>query len=124
MEKLTPKQTKFIAEYIKNGNGTQAAIKAGYSPKTANEIAAQNLAKLSIKNEVHKHMSKEAEKIGINAEYILNILKRHADDESDKRVSLKGAELLGKHLKLFHDGEIDLHVKTHQERIKALEELE
>jgi phage terminase small subunit len=126
MEKrdLTTKQAKFLKEYIKTGNGTQSAIKAGYSEKTAKIIASQNLTKLNIKTEIEKHMSKEAEKMGINAEYVLGILKKHAEDEVDKRASLKGAELLGKHLKLFHDGEVDLRVSQHRETIKALEELE
>lgn len=45
---ITIRQEKFINEYIINGgNGTQAAVKAGYSKKTANVIATQNLNKLS-----------------------------------------------------------------------------
>lgn len=45
---LEPKQRMFVMEYLKDFNGTQAAIRAGYSKKTANEQAAQHLAKLSI----------------------------------------------------------------------------
>lgn len=41
--KLTPKQQLFADEYIKSGNATDAAIKAGYSPKTARSIAQENL---------------------------------------------------------------------------------
>lgn len=37
-EKLTPKQEKFCAEYIKDGNATQASLRAGYSKKTARAI--------------------------------------------------------------------------------------
>ena len=48
MAKLTPKQQRFVDEYLIDLNATQAAIRAGYSPKTANEQGAQNLAKLSI----------------------------------------------------------------------------
>lgn len=51
MAKLTPKQIAFADEYIINGgNATQAAIKAGYSEKTAGRIAGQNLKKLEIVN--------------------------------------------------------------------------
>jgi phage terminase small subunit len=46
--KLTPKQERFCLEYLIDLNATQAAIRAGYSEKTANEIGTQNLAKLSI----------------------------------------------------------------------------
>jgi phage terminase small subunit len=48
---LTDKQKIFIAEYCNNGfNGTQAAIKAGYSENSAQEIASENLSKPIIKN--------------------------------------------------------------------------
>ena len=43
--KLTVKQEKFITSYVQTGNATQSAIQAGYSPKTAQEIAAENLSK-------------------------------------------------------------------------------
>lgn len=46
--KLTPKQKAFADEYLKCGNATEAAKKAGYSEKTAKEIGAQNLSKLNI----------------------------------------------------------------------------
>ena len=46
-KKLTEKQKRFVEEYLIDLNATQAAIRAGYSPKTANEQGTQNLAKLS-----------------------------------------------------------------------------
>jgi phage terminase small subunit len=49
-KKLTAKQEMFCREYLIDLNGTQAAIRAGYSENAANEIAAENLAKPSIKN--------------------------------------------------------------------------
>lgn len=55
-QKLTPKQRKFADEYIKLGNATQAAIKAGYSKKTANRIGAENLSKLVIRDYIDKRM--------------------------------------------------------------------
>jgi CRISPR/Cas system Type II protein with McrA/HNH and RuvC-like nuclease domain len=56
MTKLTAKQDVFVKEYILNGgNATQAAIKAGYSAKAANEQGAQNLAKPAIKRHIEKH---------------------------------------------------------------------
>jgi phage terminase small subunit len=50
MDELTPKIKRFCEEYIKDLNGTQAAIRAGYSPKTANEQSSQLLAKLNVKD--------------------------------------------------------------------------
>lgn len=51
---LTPKQQKFCLEYLKDFNGTQAAIRAGYSRKTANEQAARLLANVSIQNHIRE----------------------------------------------------------------------
>lgn len=45
---LLPKQAKFVAEYLISGNATQAALAAGYSPKTAYKIGAENLKKPQI----------------------------------------------------------------------------
>lgn len=45
---LLPKQAAFVAEYLLSGNATQAAIHAGYSPKTAYKIGAENLKKPQI----------------------------------------------------------------------------
>lgn len=56
MMKLTEKQKRFADEYIKLGNATQAAIKAGYSKKTANRIGAENLSKLVIRDYIDKRM--------------------------------------------------------------------
>nr|CCC56265.1 terminase small subunit [Weissella thailandensis fsh4-2] len=54
--KLTEKQKRFADEYINSGNATQAAIKAGYSKKTANRIGPENLSKLVIKNYIDDRM--------------------------------------------------------------------
>ena len=54
MAKLTWKQTAFIDEYMKDFNGTQAAIRAGYSPDTAYSIASENLKKPEIKAELQR----------------------------------------------------------------------
>lgn len=59
-EKLTPKQEKFCAEYIKDGNATQAALRAGYSKKTARAIGCQNLAKPLIVERI-KELTKDAD---------------------------------------------------------------
>lgn len=54
--KLTEKQKRFADEYIKSGNATQAAIKAGYSKKTARVIGQENLLKPAIKNYIDERM--------------------------------------------------------------------
>jgi len=60
---LNDKQKQFCEEYIIDLNGTQAAIRAGYSSKTANEQAAQLLAKLSIQEYICKLKNKRSERV-------------------------------------------------------------
>ncbi|MEK7764378.1 MAG: terminase small subunit [Nitrospirota bacterium] len=49
---LTPKQQRFVQEYAVDLNGTQAAIRAGYSPKTARSIASENLQRPAVKQAI------------------------------------------------------------------------
>ena len=57
-QKLTVKQKKFADEYIKTGNATQSAIKAGYSEKTAKSIGQENLTKPDLKSYIDAQMQK------------------------------------------------------------------
>ena len=58
MTRLTTKQQAFIAEYPKDFNATQAAIRAGYSKRTARFIGCENLTKPNIADEISKHIEK------------------------------------------------------------------
>lgn len=74
--KLTPKEERFCYEYLANGfNATKAAIKAGYSSKSAAEIGRQNLIKLEIQNKIQAMKDNLAETAGISA---LMIAQEHA----------------------------------------------
>lgn len=77
--KLTPKQQLFADEYIKSGNATDAAIKAGYSPKTAQQMGSENLLKPVIKSyidaklaEIESHKIADAKEI---LEYFTAVLR-------------------------------------------------
>ena len=72
MGKLSEKQKMFCKEYIVDLNGTQAAIRAGYSKKTARTQAAQHLAKRNIQQYVLSLIEKRSRKVEISAEYVLN----------------------------------------------------
>ena len=103
---LTPKQSMFVKEYLIDLNATQAAIRAGYSEKTANEQASRLLANVSISSAVQIEMDKRAESVSITAEDVLQSIKaiRDATVSAEKYgEALKANELLGKHLKLFTD---------------------
>lgn len=71
MAKLTDKQQRFVDEYLIDLNATQAAIRAGYSVRTANEQGTQNLAKLSIQDAISKKMAARSRRTGVNAERVV-----------------------------------------------------
>ncbi len=106
MSKLTPKQQMFVKEYQIDRNATQAAIRAGYSEKTAYSIGQENLNKPEIAEALDKQTQEIADKIDISAQDVLQSIKdiRDATMAAEKfSESLKANELLGKHLKLFTD---------------------
>lgn len=72
---LEPRQELFCQHYIANGfNGTKAAIAAGYSEKTANEIAAENLAKPSIKGRIEELKGEMLKKMEITQEDVMKFI--------------------------------------------------
>ncbi len=54
--KMTAKQQKFVDQYIKLGNAKQAALEAGYSPKTAKQMGVENLSKPYLKAAIDERM--------------------------------------------------------------------
>ena len=71
---MTPKQEMFCREFLIDLNGTQAAIRAGYSAKTANRIATENLSKPDIKRRIEELKQQRQEAIGVDASYVLQRL--------------------------------------------------
>lgn len=74
MANLTPKQQRFVEEYLIDLNATQAAIRAGYSEKTAKSIGQENLTKPDIQKAIQEAQSKRAEQTQIDAAYVLKRL--------------------------------------------------
>lgn len=74
MAKLTDKQELFAREYLKDLNATQAAIRAGYSEKTANEQASRLLANVNVQTFVASLKAERVEQTGIDAAYVLRRL--------------------------------------------------
>jgi phage terminase small subunit len=121
----------FVKEYLVDLNATQAAIRAGYSEKTANEQASRLLANVSVSAAIQEAMDKRSERVDITADYVLQtiqdtvercrqvkpVLDRKGDPvyvdtpsgdltpayTFEAQAVLKGCELLGRHLKLFTD---------------------
>ena len=105
--KLTKKQKAFVQAYKTNGgNGTKAAIKAGYSEKTAEVIATENLRKPIIKEALEKEEKKMQAKYEYNLDKMVEELegvRLNANTECNRNAELKAIELKGKAFGLFVD---------------------
>ncbi|NGE23928.1 terminase small subunit, partial [Klebsiella pneumoniae] len=71
---LTDKQEMFCREYLVDLNATQAAIRAGYSDKTARSVGNENLTKPDIEKRIQELMSSRSEQLKVDAEYVLKRL--------------------------------------------------
>ena len=131
MANLTPKQQRFVEEYLTSLNATQAAIRAGYSEKTAKEIGSENLTKPNIQKAIQEAQNKLSERTGITQNYVLKNIQKVVERcmqqeavlardgspllvegpegdlaclfEFKETGALKGLELLGKHLGMFKE---------------------
>lgn len=78
MGKLTPKQERFVAEYLIDPNATQSALKAGYSKKTAYSIGQENLKKPEIASAIAVKQQRIANRLEISAERVLQEIAKMA----------------------------------------------
>lgn len=69
--KLTEKQQRFVDEYLIDLNATQAAIRAGYSVKTADAIGCENLTKPNIQQAIAEHMAERSRRTGVNQDRVV-----------------------------------------------------
>jgi phage terminase small subunit len=124
---LTDKQKRFCDEYLIDLNATQAALRAGYSKKTAKQIGQQNLTKLDLKNYIDKRMKEKESELVANQDEVLKYLTAVLRGETtaqeivvegtgdgcskaktmkkapSEKERLRAAELLGKRYALFTD---------------------
>ncbi len=113
---LTKKQDLFCQEYLVDLNATQAAIRAGYSAKTAHVIGQENLRKPAIAAAVQAYMNARAKRIERKADDVLkdlelvkvDAMKQVIDKDGNSLMAnhagaLKALELEGRHLKMFTD---------------------
>ncbi|MGO9443202.1 MAG: terminase small subunit [Thiobacillaceae bacterium] len=110
IKKLTPKQARFIDEFLITLNATESARRAGYAPRRADQIAYENLRKPEIQEALRALMAARSERTEISQDRVLHELAGlafviiGADDVAAKsRLSAKvrSLELLGRHLGLF-----------------------
>lgn len=124
---MTDKQKRFCDEYLIDCNATQAAIRAGYSPKTAYSIGEENLKKPELKTyiderleQLHSEKTADAQEV---LEYLTSVMRgEHKEQvlrldgdgvqvvdsvQAPTRDRLKAAELIGKRYGMFKDA-VDL----------------
>ncbi|MCY9807469.1 terminase small subunit [Lentilactobacillus senioris] len=119
MAKLTTKQQKFADEYIISGNATQAAIKAGYSENSAQQIGTENLLKPVISNYLKKQLNEiHNDKIDSQQDVMEFLSRVRRGEEKETIVTpsglkvetspkiadrVKAAELIGKRYAMWTD---------------------
>lgn len=137
---LTAKQRRFVDEYLIDLNATQAAIRAGYSAKTAQEQSSRLLSNVMVRQYLELRTKEREKRTVITQDFVLEtiletvqrcrqvspVLDRAGNqvyvetpngEEApafafDAKNVLKGLELLGKHLKVFSDkDELDVELK-------------
>lgn len=132
---MTKKQKRFVEEYLIDLNATQAAIRAGYSPETAQQIGSENLSKPVISSAIAKAMAERAKRTGVNADRVVMELAKiafvnaanliNAEDATLKEDATEEdtAAILSVKVKTFptKDGEgIEREIKM-ADKLKALE---
>ena len=124
---MTPKQKRFCDEYLIDMNATQAAIRAGYSKKSAYSIGDENLKKPELENYIKKRMAEKKAALIADQdevlEYLTSVMRGKSESEivvvegtgdgcsearpmqkkPDEKERLKAAELLGKAHCMFTD---------------------
>ena len=123
---LTLKQRKFAAEYVKrNGNGTQAALAAGYGngdPVAAAARASENVRK----RKVRQHIERITRRWDISAERVLgrlDNLSAKAEEEGNFGAAVKAEELIGKSLGMWVERSLNVTVDMTDAHLQALRDL-
>ena len=111
MKNLKPQQERFVVEYLKTPeNATDAAIRAGYSPKTATAQASRLLTNVNVKKAIDEAQSETRERVkegvGLTIDMVVQGLLKEARDYADgstQSARVSAWAHLGKHLGMFKD---------------------
>ena len=148
---LTPKQELFVMEYVVDLNGKQAAIRAGYSPRTAEVQASRLLSHVRVQTTVQQAQESLVERVELSQEWVIDRLREIVErsmasvpvvDTKGKEtgvysfnggVANRALELLGKHIGMFVDRKVvsinhtikpELSLEELEARIQRLDALE
>jgi phage terminase small subunit len=113
---MTPRQSRFVDEYLCDLVATKAAIRAGYSPRRASEIGYQLLQKTTVQEAISKRMNARAQRTGITQDKVLadlEAVKQSAMSMTTDKggnvlmashaAALRALELQGRHLGMWKD---------------------
>ncbi|KKK60654.1 hypothetical protein LCGC14_3022190 [marine sediment metagenome] len=105
---LTDKQLQFCKEYLIDLNATQAAIRAGYSKKTAKQSAYQLFTNIYLLEYIQKEFNKQTERTGKDADWVvknlIEVVERcMSEKEFNPNAANRSLELIGKHYAMFTD---------------------
>ena len=124
MAKLTPKQQRFVDEYLIDLNATQAAIRAGYSEKTAQEQSSRMLSNVIVSDAIRQAQQERQKRTLVTQDDVIRGLLTEAEwqgEGSSHSARVSAWAHLGKHLNMFTDkiehtgpngGAIDLSLKV------------
>lgn len=104
MANLTPKQQRFVEEYLIDLNATQSAIRAGYSEKTAYSVGHENLKKPEIQKAIQEAQEILSNKTQLTVDMVVNGLLKEAQDYTEgstQSARVSAWAHLGKHLGMF-----------------------
>jgi phage terminase small subunit len=103
-KQLTPKQQAFVAEYLKDRNATQAATRAGYTPKSAKYAARELMGLPQVKSALTRALKEQEKRTLQSADMVLLNLQRiamAAEKAGEYHAAIRGWEKIGQHYKLF-----------------------
>jgi phage terminase small subunit len=117
------KQKRFVAEYLVDQNATQAAIRAGYSAKSAGTLGHRLYKKLDIREAIEKAIKERLTRAGLSVDRVLSQLESNyagACVDRDWTAANKATELEGRHLGMFAKKfEVDVSMSLEQMIVEA-----
>lgn len=100
---MNHRRTSFIREYISSGNATEAAIKGGYSKKTAYSQGQRLLKNVEIMSEIKENQDRLQVEVEVKLKEVLLQIKKLAYYGESEAIKLKALDMLMKHLGGYMD---------------------
>lgn len=110
---LTPKQQRFVEEYLVDFNGAGAAVRAGYNKRCAKEIACENLTKPHIALEIEAGKQAMAEETGLTVQQIIEgmLEETRTKDDGSSSTRISAWSWLGKYKRMWEDKQADTNTQ-------------